>query len=93
MISETFIRPAGPGDEIRHLDGNPSNNRVKNLKIGDRSENNRDRTCHGKNKLTREQVSEARTRYSSGESGLKLAAEFGVSKSLMYYALSGELYA
>lgn len=93
VISETFIRPAKPGDEIRHLDGDPSNNRRKNLKIGDRSQNNRDRTCHGKNKLTRAQVSEAKKRYAKGESGLKLAAAFGVSKSLMYYALSGELYA
>ena len=43
--------------------------------------------------MTRAQVAEALARYAKGESGLKLASAFGVSKSLMYYALSGELYA
>lgn len=52
LVAEAFIgpRPLGvEGEEIRHLDGNPLNNHVSNLRYGTRSENQVDAVEHGTN--------------------------------------------
>jgi len=92
LVLEAFVGPRPEGQESRHRDGDSGNNKKWNLCWGTRSENNRDRTTHGQNLLTREQVKSAQERQKSGETGTTLAGEFGVSKSTMYYALSGEYY-
>lgn len=46
LVLETFIGPCPPGMECRHLDGNPKNNRLDNLKWGTRSENCQDAIKH-----------------------------------------------
>lgn len=47
LIATAFLGPSRPGQEVRHLDGDPSNNRVDNLQWGTRSENIRDSVRHG----------------------------------------------
>ncbi len=47
LVLETFVGPCPKGMECRHLDGNPANNQLNNLKWGTRSENMRDRVRHG----------------------------------------------
>ena len=49
LVAETFIgkRPT-PQHEVRHLDGDRSNNRVENLAWGTPKENAADRTAHGR---------------------------------------------
>jgi hypothetical protein len=47
LVVEAFIGPCPPGLEIRHLDGNPANNALSNLRYGTRSENGMDRVRHG----------------------------------------------
>lgn len=47
IVAETFIGERGQGLEIRHLDGNPKNNDVSNLKYGTHSENMFDKRGHG----------------------------------------------
>lgn len=83
MMSAFFVGPVQPGQEVRHLDGNGSNNELPNLAYGNRSENNRDITRHNRRKLTVEQVHEARRRHASGETGRSLAARFGVCETNM----------
>lgn len=39
LILETFVGPCPPDMECRHLDGNPSNNKLENLKWGTAHEN------------------------------------------------------
>lgn len=39
LIALTFIGERPEGYDIRHLDGNPQNNRIENIKYGTRSEN------------------------------------------------------
>jgi len=47
MVLEAFCGPKPPQMECRHLDGNPLNNHIDNLKWGTRKENAHDRHIHG----------------------------------------------
>ena len=47
LILETYVGPCPDGMECRHLDGNPANNTLSNLKWGTRSENQQDAVRHG----------------------------------------------
>ena len=47
LVLEAFEGPCPPGNECRHLDGNPTNNRLDNLKWGTPSENQADSIKHG----------------------------------------------
>lgn len=93
LVLEAFVGFCPPGQECLHRNGVPWQNDLGNLRYGTRSENNFDKSTHGSNKLTVDQVREARAEHASGTTGTVLAARFGVSKSLMYYALKGEYYA
>lgn len=82
LVLETFIGLCPVGMECRHLDGNPKNNRLNNLKWGTRSENMQDSIKHrtfkhnppdnsgsscGTSKLTDEQVIEIKVLIKKGE--------------------------
>jgi hypothetical protein len=47
LVLEAFIGPAGLGEVGCHNNGNPSDNRLSNLRWDSRSANNRDRVLHG----------------------------------------------
>lgn len=47
MVMLAFVGPRPEGMEIRHLDGNPQNNRISNLAYGTKSENMKDAVKHG----------------------------------------------
>lgn len=47
LVLQTFIRPRQRGEECRHLDGNPRNNRLNNLRYGTHKENMEDCSRHG----------------------------------------------
>lgn len=47
LVLETFIGPRPKGYQCRHLDGNPLNSKLSNLKWGTRKENQIDRLGHG----------------------------------------------
>ena len=46
-VLEAFVGPAPAGMLCRHLDGDPSNNRLGNLRWGTPRENSADRIAHG----------------------------------------------
>lgn len=48
LVLMAFVGPCPDGMEGRHLDGNPSNNRVENLAWGTKKENCADREGHGR---------------------------------------------
>lgn len=86
LVLQTFVGPCPQGMECRHLDGNPANNHVDNLKWGTHKENMQDTIRHGhqvnnsganhpRAKLTWEQVEEIR---SSELSRCALAKRFNV---------------
>lgn len=47
LVLETFVGPCPDGMECRHLNGNPSDNRLQNLSWGTKSENAVDAVRHG----------------------------------------------
>lgn len=48
LVLEAFVGPCPEGLQCRHLDGNPSNNKLSNLKWGTRKKNMADREKHGR---------------------------------------------
>jgi hypothetical protein len=48
MVLEAFVGPCPPGMMCRHLDGDPTNNRVENLEWGTRLRNSADMVKHGR---------------------------------------------
>lgn len=49
LVLSAFAGPCPKGKETRHLDGDPSNNRLSNLAYGTARENGRDRAWHRRN--------------------------------------------
>lgn len=47
LVAEAFIGPRPDGQEVRHLNGDPADNRVQNLAYGTRSQNVADAIRHG----------------------------------------------
>lgn len=47
LVLDAFVGPRKPGQECRHLDGNPKNNQLSNLAWGTHSENINDKVTHG----------------------------------------------
>jgi hypothetical protein len=47
LVLEAFVGPCPEGMECRHLDGDPANNRLENLRWGTHRENAADQVRHG----------------------------------------------
>lgn len=95
LVALTFLGPRPDGMDVRHLDGNPLNNRVSNLAYGSRTENILDVMRIGKpwRKLTTAQVMDIKRRLSSGCNGAALARDYGVSQSTISAIKRGRTFA
>ncbi len=95
LVAAAFIGPRPPAADVRHLDGDPTNNCATNLAYGTRSENNRDVVYHGRRRLSVEQVRQLRARaafgFAYGER-YQIALAWGVNPGTVYHALSGKQY-
>ncbi len=92
LVMAAFVGPCPKNKEVAHEDGDPANNRLKNLSYKTHTENQRDMRRHGtaprgeRNAhalLTAAKVREIRRRAKKGPHGIKakLAEEFGVARS------------
>lgn len=82
LVAAAHIGPRPPGKQVRHWDGNHTNNSRKNLRYGTAQENADDTSRLGrwnpKSKLTNEQVREIRA--ARGKvTGVELARRYGTS--------------
>lgn len=86
------------GEECRHLNDMPEDNRLENLCWGTRTENVADKRRNGGipygeragiHKLTDSQVLEIREKYSKGKSSSDLSVEYGVSKNTILQIVRG----
>jgi hypothetical protein len=98
LLLITFVGPSPEGEECRHLNGNPSDNRLCNLKWGTHIENCKDRKDHGRDngsrnvgitnwlaKLTEQNVREIRDLYQRGIlSQGKLGKRYGVTQAVIW---------
>lgn len=50
LVMAAFVGPLPPGQEVRHLDGDSTNNHLSNLAYGTHRENVRDAVRHGTNR-------------------------------------------
>ena len=89
LVAETFHGVRPPGNVVRHRNGLAGDDSPNNLVWGTQAENCADTVRHGNStrgernpqvKLTLMQVEEIRSRRASGESGKRLAHEFGISQ-------------
>lgn len=84
LVAMTFHGPRPEGQEVRHLDGDPQNNRADNLAYGTRTENLLDIYRVGGTRpggLNASQALDIFQRLQKGEKGVDLAKEYGVSES------------
>lgn len=90
--------PKNEGQIVRHLDGNPKNNKLDNLEWGTPKENHDDKYIHGTVQfgenhhsaiLTKEQVIEARRLKRSGKTYKQLGAHFGMPAKSFIAAVDG----
>lgn len=83
LVCEMHHGPRPPGMEVRHLDGDPTNDSPENLAWGTRHDNMLDVARHGRvngpAKLTWPEALEIRRRAAAGERQKDLAVEFGVT--------------
>lgn len=102
LLALQFIGdPPTDKHEVCHINGNPLDNRLENLRWGTRSDNVRDAIKHGtatvgpKNgmaKLSAHDVPFMRDMYSMGFTQKEIAPYFSVSKTTVSRALLGQSY-
>ncbi len=92
-----FVGPPGPGEEARHLDGNPANNQVSNLAWGDRFQQREDDRRNGvfrgrPNKLNEAKASKIKS-LRGQQSSREVGHEFGVSHTTVLKIWRGQFWA
>ena len=83
LVLTMFYGPRPDGAVVMHLDDDPTNNRIDNLRWGTPADNARDMARKGRGgnqRLGPEQVADIKRRRTAGERGRALALEYGVSE-------------
>lgn len=93
-----FFGPRPKGMVVRHLDGDPTNNRLENLAYGTFADNEADKERHGRrpkgesvigSKLTEEDVIEIRRRFADGATYPQLLEKWPLHPTSMHHAVHG----
>lgn len=97
LVMEAFVGCRPHGFDIAHLDGDPTNNSLGNLKYVSRSENIRHNHAHGRTKVSPEGAREVRdwrlTPVKDRTMTLRgMATKFGVSAAHLYNIANGRAY-
>jgi hypothetical protein len=102
LVLLAFVGPCPEGMETRHLDGNPANNRLENLRYGTSCENAQDRIRHGRAprgsrgnaKLTEDGVREALWLFENvTQNRAEIARRLRVGRETIRRLLNGETWA
>jgi protein gp37 len=94
LVLAAFVRPAAQQEEVRHLNGHPTDNRLSNLQWSNRQENLADRIRHGTGqsctKLNEADVVAIRERSRAGESAYRIARDYPVSDTQIQNVVTGK---
>jgi hypothetical protein len=89
LVLKAFVGPPAEGQVCRHLNGQPADNRLENLRWGTPKENSQDMVRHGnarKSRFSAEQIEEMKTMPGSQT---EVAKKFGVSQSYISMIRNG----
>lgn len=94
LVALTYLGPCPEGKEVLHINGNPQDNRIDNLRYGTRRENILDVFYQGGRwrKLSLEDVEEIKFALYCGFRGCDLARQFGVSQSIICSIKHGRIF-
>lgn len=92
LVADVFLGPCPEGLEVRHLNGDPADNRVDNLEYGTRQQNVRDIAAHGGRALQPETVRAIRSRLSQGHQQAHVARQLGVTPCVVHRIAHGSAY-
>lgn len=99
LVLELFVGPCPDGMECRHVNGNPSDNRLENLSWGTKAENTADQLAHGKRrfgeqaplaKLADKDIPIIRRLYDEGVDQAIIGDAFGVAQTTISRIVSGK---
>lgn len=102
LVAAAFIGPRPDGLDVRHLDGDPTNNAVGNLEYGTHQSNMHDMVRHGRSnagtrnpmaQLTADDVHEIRRRIARRDVQQGIADDFGISASAVTDIKKGRTWA
>lgn len=97
LVLGAFDRPRVGDEQCCHIDGNPTNNALWNLRWGTQSSNWDDSKRHGTrrrySKLTEAQVEELRAASAAGVSGAELGRRYGISDTQARNIATGRQWA
>jgi protein gp37 len=93
LVLEHFDRPARAGEQGCHIDGDPSNNALWNLRWGTQADNWRDRERHGNgrswSKLNDAQVLSIQRLHAKGWPAVAIAERHGISDTQVLNIVKG----
>ena len=94
LVMLTFVGAPPDGMEVLHNNGDPTDNRLENLRYGTRTENILDVYRQGKvwRKLSVDDVQTIRFGFYCGIKGCELSKMYGVSQSVISAIRKGRLY-
>lgn len=102
LVLRAFVGACPSGQEVRHLDGNPRNNRASNLKYGTAKENSADQVRHGtraegdkngQRRLSSTDVRRVLSEYTTGAyTQQKLADKYGVKIMTINHIVRGRTW-
>lgn len=94
LVMRTFVGEPQEGQEVRHKNGDPTDNRLDNLEYGTRTENILDVYRQGKawRALTVADVRKIRKGLAEGRTGGSLAREYKVSRTTINRIKHGRCY-
>ena len=94
LVLSAFARPARAGEQARHLNGNPSDNRLSNLRWGTQNSNWQDRDAHGNrqshHKFTDDQVAAVRAKSAHGDTAPNIARDYPISDTQVRNIVAGQ---
>lgn len=94
LVAQAFIPNPENLSEVNHKDLNKKNNSVENLEWVSHQDNISHAVSGGRfaKRLTEDDVREIKRRHQEGESGYRLAKEFGVNDYNIYLILNGHIW-